>query len=332
MIGTTLGALASHWRRHKLQLFALLAGLALATGLWAGVQAINAEARASYDAAAGTLGEGQFDQIVPRRGEVMTVDDYITLRRAGWRVSPVIEGRIGDVRVLGLEPLTSPGRFDIGRVAEDSGMDDFIGPGLLFADADTVARLDTDLDTGARVIEAADAPPNMAVGDIGVVARLLGRDDLDRLLVLPDQPRSQPPLAQVAPQLRLLPAAQTADVGELTDSFHLNLTAFGLLSFAVGLFIVHSTIGLAFEQRRGLIRSLRALGVPLRTLVSLLAAEVALLALIGGALGVALGYVMAATLLPDVAGALRGLYGAEVAGSLSLRPEWWASGLAIALA
>ncbi|MEL7092020.1 MAG: ABC transporter permease, partial [Pseudomonadota bacterium] len=39
-----------------------------------------------------------------------------------------------------------------------------------------------------------------------------------------------------------------------------------------------------------------------------------------------------ATLLPDVAGALRGLYGAEVAGSLSLRPEWWASGLAIALA
>ncbi|MEM6758649.1 MAG: FtsX-like permease family protein [Pseudomonadota bacterium] len=328
MIAATSVALASHWRRHKLQLFALLAGLALATGLWAGVQAINAEARASYDAAAGTLGEGQFDQIVPRRGEVITVDDYVTLRRAGWRVSPVIEGSIGEVRVLGLEPLSSPGRFDLGRVAQDSEMDDFIGPGLLFADADTIARLQTK----ARVIEAADAPPNIAVGDIGVVARLLGRDDLDRLLVLPDQPLGQPALADVAPHLRLLPAAQTADVGELTDSFHLNLTAFGLLSFAVGLFIVHSTIGLSFEQRRGLVRSLRALGVPLRTLVSLMAAEVALLALLGGALGIALGYVMAAALLPDVAGALRGLYGAEVAGSLSLRPEWWLSGMAIALA
>ena len=40
-------------------------GLALATGLWSGVQAINSEARASYDAAAATLGEGQFDQLVP---------------------------------------------------------------------------------------------------------------------------------------------------------------------------------------------------------------------------------------------------------------------------
>ena len=66
-----LHALLSHWRRHPLQLFAFLAGLALATGLWSGVQAINAEARASYDAAAATLGEGQFDQIVPRTGDVI---------------------------------------------------------------------------------------------------------------------------------------------------------------------------------------------------------------------------------------------------------------------
>ena len=42
-------ALLSHWRRAPLQLFTLIAGLALATGLWSGVQAINAEARASYE-------------------------------------------------------------------------------------------------------------------------------------------------------------------------------------------------------------------------------------------------------------------------------------------
>ena len=45
-------AMWGHWRRHPLQLATLLAGLALATGLWSAVQAINAEARASYDAAA----------------------------------------------------------------------------------------------------------------------------------------------------------------------------------------------------------------------------------------------------------------------------------------
>ncbi len=45
-------ALLSHWRRKPLQLLTLIAGLALATALWSGVQAINAEARASYDDAA----------------------------------------------------------------------------------------------------------------------------------------------------------------------------------------------------------------------------------------------------------------------------------------
>ena len=61
MIQSCLGALLSHWRRNPVQLFAYLAGLALATALWSGVQAINSEARASYDAAATTLGEGQND-------------------------------------------------------------------------------------------------------------------------------------------------------------------------------------------------------------------------------------------------------------------------------
>ena len=55
MITWCLRALLSHWWRNPVQLFAYLAGLALATALWSGVQAINSEARASYDAAAKTL-------------------------------------------------------------------------------------------------------------------------------------------------------------------------------------------------------------------------------------------------------------------------------------
>jgi putative ABC transport system permease protein len=64
---------------------------------------------------------------------------------------------------------------------------------------------------------------------------------------------------------RASPASQV-DTAQLTDSFHLNLTAFGMLSFAVGLFIVNGTVGLAFAQRRGMIRTLRALGVSMRRL------------------------------------------------------------------
>ncbi|NHX28211.1 ABC transporter permease, partial [Escherichia coli] len=149
---------------------------------------------------------------------------------------------------------------------------------------------------------------------------------LSALIVTGDVP------GEVAPGLRQLPPQSGGDMARLTDSFHLNLTAFGLLSFAVGLFIVHAAIGLGFEQRRAMFRTLRALGLPLRDLCLLLAAEVAILAVLAGLIGVALGYVVAAALLPDVAATLRGLYGAEVSGSLNLSPAWWLGGVAIALA
>lgn len=327
MIGACLRALMSHWRRRPLQFLAYLGGLALATALWSGVQAINTEARASYDAAAATLGEGQFDQLVPRQGAAIALDEFLALRRAGWLVSPVIEGAQEGLRLVGIDPITSP--TGLGTLAGGIAPGEFAGGERprLFANAESAARLD-DL---AEVVVSPDIAPGVAIGDVGDVQRLLGRDDLSRLVVLPEQPRLQSPLAEVAPGLRLQPSQQVADVAQLTDSFHLNLTAFGLLSFAVGLFIVHSTIGLAFEQRRGMIRTLRALGVPLRMLIALISAEMLLLALLGAGVGIVLGYGIAGLLLPDVAATLQGLYGARISGTLALRPEWWLSALVLTL-
>ena len=326
MIWTVLRALLSYWRRNPLQLFAYLAGLALATGLWSGVQAINSEARASYDAAADTLGQGQFDALVARDGQGIALADYIALRRAGWLVSPVIEGRLRGVRLLGIDPLTAPSGLGSVSVAGDLDTPALGRDAPLFANRETAGRLG-DLDV---VIDPGIAP-GIAVGDIGLVQHLLERRDLSRLVILPEQPLRQPGLAEVAPGLERQASAQDVDVAELTDSFHLNLTAFGLLSFGVGLFIVHSTIGLAFEQRRPMLRTLRSLGVPLRQLVTLVSLEMLTLAAIGACLGILLGYVVAASLLPDVAATLRGLYGAQVAGTLQFRAEWWLSGFLIAL-
>lgn len=42
------------------------------------------------------------------------------------------------------------------------------------------------------------------------------------------------------------------------------------------------------------------------------------------------GYLIAAALLPDVAASLEGLYGAQVAGRLTLDAKWWIPGLGMA--
>jgi len=137
--------------------------------------------------------------------------------------------------------------------------------------------------------------------------------------------------ADIAVYLELQPQLDDGGLQRLTESFHLNLTALGLLAFVVGLFIAHAAIGLALEQRRGLIRNLRACGVSLNTLQCALMLELGLFAVLGGLAGVASGYVLAAWLLPDVAASLRGLYGAQVAGTLSLPAWWWLVGVLVSV-
>ena len=131
--------------------------------------------------------------------------------------------------------------------------------------------------------------------------------------------------------LRLVEPDAETDLERLTDSFHLNLTAFGFLSFFVGLFIVNSAIGLAFEQRLPVLRTLRACGVSARMLNGVLVLELVSLALIAGLMGLVCGYFIAGALLPDVAASLRGLYGAQIPGHLTLKPQWWIAGVAISI-
>jgi putative ABC transport system permease protein len=331
MLYTAVSTLFSHWRRNPLQLAMLALGLALATALWSAVQAINAEARESYDEAARVLGQDRLERLVAPDGGAVPLARYTGLRRAGYLVSPVITGELRDetgrIRLIGIDPLTAPAEAQAPALGGDLDLPAFFtAPGLLLVSEETAQG---PLPDGLPPVAVAeDVPPAAAITDISTAARLLGQDDPSYLLVQPDQPAGLPPLSE-ADGLRLVPPEETADVARLTDSFHLNLTAFGLLAFAVGLFIVHAAIGLAFEQRRPAFRTLRALGLPLRTLIVALSVEIALMALVAGSVGIVLGYAIAAALMPGVAGTLRGLYGAAVPGGLSFDPVWAASALGI---
>ena len=156
-------------------------------------------------------------------------------------------------------------------------------------------------------------------------------DQLSRLLIGKAAGKRAPLESIAGDQLRLIEPDAETDLERLTDSFHLNLTAFGLLSFFVGLFIVNSAIGLAFEQRLPVLRTLRACGVSARMLNAVLVLELVSLALIAGLMGLVCGYFIAGALLPDVAASLRGLYGAQIPGHLTLKPQWWFAGIAISI-
>ena len=319
-------ALLSHWRRHPFQLAVLIVGLAMATALWSGVQAINGEARASYQRAERATDMINLPRLTGTAGKKIEIAEYAALRRQGWPVSPVlIEGINSDgtsISLIGIDPFTHPMARQISSAFQGPAP---IGWNRAFVHPSTLkSALALDLPIE---LDAADTVlPGQIIADIGVASDLLNRGDGIDFLVLvgaiPDETPSGMDLSEPAAAL---------DIAGLTDTFHLNLTAFGFLAFAVGLFIVQGGIGLAIEQRRPVIRTLRTLGVPLGTVVVLLAIELLMLAFFGAALGLLLGYLLAGALLPDVSATLRGLYGAPDIGSLSLRGEWMASGLLLAL-
>jgi putative ABC transport system permease protein len=343
----TLRALLSHWRRHPVQFFSVLTGLWLATGLLTGVEALNQQARDSYAKASQLIGSEPPASLVSVTGNPLPQSLFVDLRRTGWPVSPVVEGRISlkahpqqRLRVMGIEPVSLPGGSAIAGqkldVAEQVNF--FLTPGRTWIAPQTLhesgfqpgQQVQTESGQTLPPLQVqADMAPGLLLMDIGFAQSLLGMNgQLTRLLLPTAFAANALPLPQ---GLQLNKGGEENSLARLTESFHLNLDALGFLSFVVGLFIVHAAIGLALEQRRGLLRNLRACGVSARLLLFTLALELGALAVLGGILGVISGYLLASALLPDVAASLRGLYGAEVAGQLSLSPWWWLSGIGLSL-
>lgn len=343
----TLQALLSHWRRHRLQCFSIFTGLWLATALWTGVQALNSQARSDYARASGVLSGASQTQLVPRQGEHLAQTLYVQLRTRGVQVTPVLEGRLQlsgsttqAVRLIGIEPLSLPAKMAVAGVqAQAFELSAFIdSPGQAWIGPDTLRQLNLQPGERARtrdgqlmppLVLQAELAPGVIVVDISHAQALLGAPGQLSRLLLEKEPPALP--ADIAAQLMLQTGGDDGDLQRLTDSFHLNLTALGLLAFVVGLFIAHAAIGLALEQRRGLIRTLRACGVSLRVLLTGLALELGVFALLGGLAGVVSGYLLASLLLPDFAASVRGLYGAQIAGQLSLSPQWWLAGVGVSL-
>ncbi|MDI3183779.1 ABC transporter permease [Pseudomonas paracarnis] len=342
----TLRALLSHWRRHPVQFFSVLTGLWLATALLTGVQALNSQARDSYARASQLIGgEPQASLVAPDAASFPQVL-FAELRRAGWPVSPVVQGRVvlqgrdqQRLQLMGIDPVSLPGSGSVAgqRLSQAQMLAFFEPPGRTWVAAQTLEALGLQAgeqpltSTGQRLPPLqvqADMAPGLLLTDIGFAQPLLNMPGRLSRLLLDNTFAARHPAPPAALQLK---QGEDNNLSRLTESFHLNLDAVGFLSFVVGLFIVHAAIGLALEQRRGLLRTLRACGVSARMLILSLGVELGALAVLSGVLGIASGYLLASLLLPDVAASLRGLYGAEVAGQLNLSPWWWLAGLGVSL-
>ncbi|WP_394170362.1 FtsX-like permease family protein [Saccharospirillum alexandrii] len=353
--------LLSHHRRHPLQTLFLLTGLVTGVALWSAVQVINAHARASYAEADQVLGAQASHWVRSGSGEGVSVDDYVNLRRQGWRsVFPILEQRLttADQSVINLiatdllalpdeqagtaTGLPAGGWMQLVTPPHEAWYPEALAQQLGLEDGDRLTLNSGKALPPARVFSREQQGLRVFM-DVGAALTLLDRSHLSYLVVaeLPGDAaaRLRQDLAALNPDLRLVANQQRLDLTELTQSLHTQLAAMSLLSFAVGLFIVFNAVRFSLSARRHTLTTLRELGVSQRLLLGAIALETLVMSVIGTLGGLGLGYGLSQLLLPSVAATLQNLYGAVLDYTLLVQPvtvlQAWlltSAGLVLALA
>ncbi|MBI3084272.1 MAG: ABC transporter permease [candidate division NC10 bacterium] len=150
----------------------------------------------------------------------------------------------------------------------------------------------------------------------------LGR--LDRVDLLPDEGADVDRVAaglrrHLPPEVTVeRPEARNAQVEQMLASFQLNLFVLSLIALFVGMFLVYNTMSVSVVRQRRQIGILRALGVSRGQVLLAVAAEGGVIGLMGSALGVALGVILAKATLGAVSQTVSSLYAFIRPGELHL--------------
>jgi len=316
-------------------------GLVTGVALWSSVQLINDHAQASYSEADHLLGAESSYWIRSRQGPGIAVGDYIELRRNGFtEVYPVIESRVitvaGKVIPIVATDLLALPLTDYGSGASASSPFagnnwlSFIQPNYqTWYSAELATRLGiaagdiVELTNGHKmptaVIQSRQQQGARAFMDIGAAFSVLGEEQFSYLSVTSLDPVRRQRLEALLPEtLILVENQQVLNLTQLTESLHTHLTAMGLLSFAVGLFIVFNAVRFSLLTRQTTFNTLRELGVSVVMIGTAIILETIIWSLLGTLGGVVVGYFLSGILLPTVASSLQSLYGAIVGSNIQL--------------
>ncbi|EAT11653.1 ABC transporter permease [Bermanella marisrubri] len=354
----TCKTLLSHYRYKKSQTVFLLLGLILGVALWSAVEIINGHAKASYAEANQLLGAQANDWIYSNLDSV-PLDDYIKLRRSGWRqVYPVIEKRLSTkdgmpLTLIATDLMALPKTDDTQPNALDFSLWQslFQAPYAVMVPENIAKKLSITEGSSIKLSSGRALPPAI-IGhytqqgqrlfmDIGAAAIVLDQANPSYLVVssLSQDERQALDawLKRNTPSLYRIENQQPLDLTQLTQSLHTHLSAMSLLAFAVGLFIVFNAVRFSLHTRRHTFAILRELGVDDIYIFIAIFIEASLLSLIASILGLLMGYGLSQLLLPSIASTLQNLYGAVLSQSIilswhTLLGAWLLTLLGLALA
>ena len=169
------------------------------------------------------------------------------------------------------------------------------------------------------------APRRLAVMDIAQAQELFGRPGRIQQIDIVLRAGADPAAAAARLQAALGPGARVQtpeqrrqDASGLLAAFRLNLTALSLISVFVGVFLVLTTVQASLVRRRREFGVLRSLGATRAQVLGLILGESLALGVLGVAVGVPLGWIVARHNLQTVSATLTSIYVTEGIDGLTL--------------
>ncbi|MDQ6809821.1 MAG: FtsX-like permease family protein [Verrucomicrobiota bacterium] len=342
--------------QHRLLALLNVLSVALGVAVFFATQIANQSANRAFAASVDVVaGKADLEVTAPGIGVAETALPIVSAQRGITGATPLVRGVItlpdfpGEyLEILGVDLFTDEGfrTFDVADSAAGKfDLEDWLGRPDSLAISDHLARkrnlkrgdtLRVQVNGVERRVRVASiwksegsgaGDEHFAAMDIGWAQELFGmRGRLSAIELRIDKSSTR---TDIAAHLRKLlppdtvvaaPARRSEQVDKMLGGFELNLTAMSLVSVLVGMFLIYNAVSASVVRRRREIGILRSLGVTRNEIRLLVLGE----ALAGGVLGTALGLVggllLAQFLVGVVAGTISSLYVLVSVTDLAVRP------------
>jgi putative ABC transport system permease protein len=350
MLWPIIKALLGHYRRHPLQIVLVWLGLTLGVSIYVGVAAINHHAMQSY-----TSGEQLFSHSLPyhihpkQSAAKIPQGFYIQLRREGFtQCAPFDMLRVNtsdgkDIVMVGVDPLAMANIVPGTRLSNLSVLDMMQPPYPLVMNQELASYLRVQAGESVTLADGKQLGPVLidkndwvegtrVLVDMAMIRRLNKTGGVSYIGCGNMPPASLDRLKRVLPGGMTLSRSSRTELESLTKAFHINLSAMGMLSFGVGLFIFYQAMSLSFIQRQTVVGTLRQMGASRWQLMQGLCVELLLLILLCWGSGNVFGLMLANQLIPTVSITLADLYDANVGFNITWSWVWVRESLLMCIA
>ncbi len=361
-----LSLVFGHFRRHRLEALLCLIGVGLGVAVVVAIDSAVAACVQSFSGAVHSLAERSTHSIFADTGAISD-EQYIGLvrQKLPYPLAPMVDrgvlaadrtGTESLARLIGVDVfaerslrsftqmqstlddtafrrfLTEPGSVVlVKKLADNLGVG--VGSGLRLSVGSrrtTVNVVGIVTPTGV----AASELTNVIIADLATAQELTDTvTKLDRVDTVLDNDRQVAELTRSLPRgLVLRSTQQSANaLGQLIQSYELNLNALSLMASFVAVFIVYNSMLISVQQRATSLGILRCLGASRWQLGSIYLSEALIFAGLGGVLGVFGGWGLSRVLVGFIATTINDLYAVVRPEPVSLSSGMWVKGLAVAL-